>query len=150
MTSSQSARERGLGPLGRFLVRRRPLTAVLLVTGASILASSAATQLFAAGLALELPWQAHLVSVLVPAVVAPLATTSHVLLMHRFLEERERVKQLAGMLPMCAWCKKIRDDAGYWQQVERYLAQRGGTVVTHGLCPECYARMDVEDAARRP
>ena len=150
MTSSQAKRERGLGPLGRFLVRRTPLTAVLLVTGGSIVASVVATTGFAAVLALPLPWEAYLVSVLVPAVVAPLATTSHVLLMHRFLEERERVKVLSGMLPMCAWCKKIRDDAGYWQQLERYLAQHSGAEFTHGLCPECYARMDVEDAARRP
>jgi PAS domain S-box-containing protein len=48
------------------------------------------------------------------------------------------IKTLSGLLPICAWCKKIRDDQGYWQQIEHYLAQHTDAVFSHGLCPECY------------
>lgn len=48
-----------------------------------------------------------------------------------------QVRQLSGLLPMCAGCKKIRDDSGYWQQVETYLASRSEVQVSHGLCPDC-------------
>lgn len=39
--------------------------------------------------------------------------------------------------PICASCKKVRDDQGYWNQIETYLVQRTGAVFTHGVCPEC-------------
>lgn len=136
--------ERGLGPLGRFLVRRRPLTAVALITAGSVVASLVATVVISAALALPLPWEAYVVCMAVPVIVAPLATTSHVLLMHRFLDERARVRELSRMLPICAWCKKIRDDSGYWQQLERYLATHAGAEFTHALCPDCYVRIQAE------
>ena len=47
------------------------------------------------------------------------------------------VTALRGLLPICAWCKKIRDDDGYWQNVETYLAQHSDATFTHGICPEC-------------
>ena len=50
------------------------------------------------------------------------------------------VKTLAGLLPMCAWCRKVRDDRGYWDQVEGYLARQAGTMVSHSICPACAAR----------
>jgi len=49
-----------------------------------------------------------------------------------------QVKQLSGLLPICAYCKKIRDDGNYWQQVECYLAKHSEAEFTHGICPECY------------
>ena len=49
-----------------------------------------------------------------------------------------QVKQLSGLLPICAYCKKIRDDGNYWQQVECYLAEHSEAEFTHGICPECY------------
>jgi hypothetical protein len=49
----------------------------------------------------------------------------------------ENVKTLDGLVPICAHCKKIRDDDGYWQQVETYVAQRTRAEFTHGLCPGC-------------
>jgi PAS domain S-box-containing protein len=63
-------------------------------------------------------------------------------------EERERlilelkdaltnVRQLGGLLPICASCKKIRDDKGYWTQVEKYLMDHSEATFTHGVCPEC-------------
>ena len=47
------------------------------------------------------------------------------------------VKTLSGLIPMCANCKKIRDDQGYWNQVENYIAARTDASFTHGICPEC-------------
>ncbi len=49
----------------------------------------------------------------------------------------DKIKTLHGLLPICAWCKRIRDDQGYWQQVEAYVHQHTGADFTHGICPEC-------------
>jgi two-component system cell cycle sensor histidine kinase/response regulator CckA len=51
------------------------------------------------------------------------------------------VKTLSGLLPICASCKKIRDDKGYWQQVETYIKDRSDADFTHGICPECVKRL---------
>jgi len=48
-----------------------------------------------------------------------------------------RVKTLTGLLPMCSWCKKVRDDQGYWKAVEAYIHEYSNAEVTHGICPEC-------------
>jgi PAS domain S-box-containing protein len=47
------------------------------------------------------------------------------------------VKSLSGLLPICAGCKKIRDDKGYWSQVESYIQKHSGVTFSHGLCPDC-------------
>lgn len=47
------------------------------------------------------------------------------------------VKALRGLLPICARCKKIRDDGGYWNEVEKYLHTHTEVKFTHGLCPQC-------------
>jgi len=54
-------------------------------------------------------------------------------------ESLERVKQLHGLIPICASCKKIRDDSGYWHQIETYIAQHSEADFSHGICPECVA-----------
>lgn len=59
------------------------------------------------------------------------------------------VKILGGMLPICAQCKKIRDDHGYWSSVETYLAQHTEATFTHGLCPECTQAFREEMKARK-
>ncbi|MBT3377843.1 MAG: response regulator transcription factor [Lentisphaerae bacterium] len=48
------------------------------------------------------------------------------------------VRQLSGLLPICSGCKKIRDDKGYWQQVESYVTKHTGVQFSHGLCPDCF------------
>ncbi|MBS4027488.1 MAG: CHASE3 domain-containing protein [Ignavibacteriales bacterium] len=48
-----------------------------------------------------------------------------------------KVKTLTGLLPICAWCKKVRDDTGYWSRVEDYLVHTTDAVVSHGICPDC-------------
>lgn len=52
-----------------------------------------------------------------------------------------QVKQLEAFLPVCGYCKKIRDDQKYWQEMETYFTQRQGTKFSHGICPDCYERV---------
>jgi sigma-B regulation protein RsbU (phosphoserine phosphatase) len=52
-----------------------------------------------------------------------------------------KVKQLQGLLPICAYCKKIRDDHNYWQQVEAYISSHSEAQFTHGICPDCHERL---------
>jgi phosphoserine phosphatase RsbU/P len=47
------------------------------------------------------------------------------------------VKKLSGLLPICSYCKKIRSDGDYWQQLESYLAEHSEAEFSHGVCPEC-------------
>jgi FixJ family two-component response regulator len=67
-------------------------------------------------------------------------------------EERERlitqlqdalanIKTLSGLLPICASCKKIRDDSGYWNQIEIYIGAHSEAEFSHGLCPDCTKRL---------
>jgi len=59
----------------------------------------------------------------------------------RELEEAlASVKTLQGLLPICSYCKKIRDDRNYWQQVEGYISDHSEAQFSHGICPECYSR----------
>jgi response regulator RpfG family c-di-GMP phosphodiesterase len=51
------------------------------------------------------------------------------------------VKQLKGLLPMCSYCKKIRNDADYWQQLETYISDHSDAEFSHGVCPTCFERV---------
>jgi hypothetical protein len=55
-----------------------------------------------------------------------------------------QTKILQGLLPICANCKKIRDDQGYWSQLEKYLSEHSDVTFTHGICPDCAARAYAE------
>ncbi|MEO0248369.1 MAG: response regulator, partial [candidate division WOR-3 bacterium] len=46
---------------------------------------------------------------------------------------------LQGLLPICSYCKKIRDDQNYWQQVETYISKHSEVRFSHGICPDCFA-----------
>jgi PAS domain S-box-containing protein len=70
-------------------------------------------------------------------------------------EERERlvlqlqealakVRTLSGLLPICAYCKKIRNDEGYWEQIEAYIHEHSEAQFTHGVCPDCYKKLQAE------
>jgi len=61
----------------------------------------------------------------------------------------ENVKTLKGMLPICANCKKVRDDKGYWNQIESYVQQHTDASFTHGLCPDCAKQLYPELYAER-
>lgn len=56
-------------------------------------------------------------------------------------EALSKVKQLSGFLPICASCKKIRDDKGYWNQIESYISQHSEAEFTHGICPDCVKKL---------
>ncbi len=49
-----------------------------------------------------------------------------------------QVRQLQGLLPICSYCKKIRDDNNYWQQVENYVSEHSAARFSHGICPDCW------------
>ena len=49
-----------------------------------------------------------------------------------------RVKQLQGLLPICCYCKCIRNDSNYWQRVEEYIGEHSGAQFSHGICPNCF------------
>ncbi len=53
---------------------------------------------------------------------------------------RDQVKILQGLIPICAHCKKIRNDEGFWTQLEAYLAEHSEADFTHGICPDCMAQ----------
>ena len=53
----------------------------------------------------------------------------------------DKVKVLSGMLPICASCKKIRNDQGYWEQIEQYISKHSDADFSHGICPECAQRL---------
>lgn len=57
-----------------------------------------------------------------------------------------RERTLSGLLPICAWCGKVRDDEGYWKRLERYIAEHSLAQFTHGICPECAARLGGQSA----
>jgi DNA-binding response OmpR family regulator len=65
-------------------------------------------------------------------------------------EALAKVRQLYGMLPICAWCKKIRTDENYWQQVEEYLTAHADVNFTHGICPDCYQKVTEAYRSGRP
>jgi CheY-like chemotaxis protein len=53
-------------------------------------------------------------------------------------EALEQVKLLSGFLPICSYCKKIRDDKNYWEQVESYITKHSEAKFSHGICPQCF------------
>ena len=58
----------------------------------------------------------------------------------RILGFTSEIRQLQEFLPICSYCKKIRDDHNYWQQLEAYFEKNSGTHFSHGVCPECYQK----------
>jgi DNA-binding NtrC family response regulator len=62
-------------------------------------------------------------------------------LLIRLENSLKEIKTLRGLLPICAWCKKIRDDKGYWKKVEAYITELTGTEFTHGICPACHSKL---------
>ncbi len=62
-------------------------------------------------------------------------------LIKQLREALSKIKKLSGLLPMCAWCKKIRDDQGYWKRVEAYISEHSDARFTHGICPDCAGKL---------
>lgn len=61
-----------------------------------------------------------------------------------------RVKQLSGLLPICSCCKKIRDDKGYWNQLEHYISKHSEVDFSHGICPDCVGTLFPDFKDRKP
>lgn len=96
-----------------------------------------------------------------------LAATSSVLLLASIVSERKRIarerdvlvtelqkalaeiKTLRGFIPLCAWCHKVRDDAGFWQEIEHYLGERTDATISHGICPACVEKQTLEIQAHQ-
>ena len=66
-------------------------------------------------------------------------------------EALAEIKTLKGFIPICASCKKVRDDEGYWNQLEAYISKRTDAVFSHGLCPECADkyRAELEELSKK-
>ncbi len=68
---------------------------------------------------------------------------SHQRKLQRAVDEAlSHVKVLQGMLPVCAWCRRVRTDEGYWQQLEVYVSDHSNAAFTHGICPSCAEAID--------
>ena len=53
----------------------------------------------------------------------------------------KQVKELQGLLPICSYCKRIRDDHDYWEQIDTYVAEHSRAEFSHGICPDCYEKI---------
>jgi ligand-binding sensor domain-containing protein len=87
-----------------------------------------------------------ILSVALAIVAVPLLRVRQLRVRARDLDKRvqeaiSELKVLSGLLPICAWCKKIRDDRGYWSKIEAYLSARTEAQFTHGICPDCTQKM---------
>jgi DNA-binding response OmpR family regulator len=66
----------------------------------------------------------------------------------RILKYTTQLHRLEEMMPMCSYCKKIRDDRNYWQQIESYINERTGTEISHSVCPDCYKSVVIPELER--
>lgn len=100
-------------------------------------------------------------SVLIPLIIAPVMAVIFARLLKEIDDAEQRnarlvvelqdalkkTKTLSGLLPICASCKKIRDDAGYWHQVEVYIRDHAEVDFSHGFCPDCGDDLTAQIAA---
>jgi phosphoserine phosphatase RsbU/P len=63
----------------------------------------------------------------------------------RILNYATQVRQLQEIIPICGYCRKMRDDKNYWSQVEEYIGKQTGSEFSHGVCPDCYERVLVPE-----
>ena len=73
-------------------------------------------------------------------------------LINRLQEALAQVKSLSGIIPICGWCKNIRNDKGYWESVERFVHAHSGADFTHSICPDCAAKIktEINDLVKKP
>ena len=129
-----------------------PIT--LLLSGCSILASVLIVAVFSVLLGQRDNIFAFSMAVVCPTVIAPAAIYYSLQLARKLEESRQKVEklnedlsqasseieELSGLLPICSVCKKIRDDKGYWNQIETYLKKHSKAGFSHGYCPSCYEK----------
>lgn len=78
-----------------------------------------------------------------PVKAAELRARLHVA--ERILNYATQVRQLQQIIPICGYCRKMRDDRNYWSQVEEYIGKQTGSEFSHGVCPDCYDRVLVPE-----
>lgn len=78
-----------------------------------------------------------------PVKAAELRARLHVA--ERILNYATQVRQLQQIIPICGYCRKMRDDRNYWSQVEEYIGKQTGSEFSHGVCPDCYERVLVPE-----
>jgi phosphoserine phosphatase RsbU/P len=66
----------------------------------------------------------------------------------RILKYTTEIRQLKALIPICMYCKKIRDDSDYWEQMESFIHEHTGSDFSHGICPDCYEKNMAEELAR--
>jgi hypothetical protein len=140
----ESRRPGGGGDAPRLVAKpsavRGRATRIVLIAAASVLASALFSPVVARLLGLPINWRFVAMSIVIPLLVAPLVAYRLQDLSLRLLEQQALVRELSGLLPVCAWCHKVRDDAGYWQTLERFVRDHSHASITHGMCPECMER----------
>ena len=129
----------------RPLVRR-----LVLVALASALISLAVSPFAARFVGVPLDGRQIFLAIAIPLIVAPLVAFRTHRLSVQLEAERARVRELSGLLPICAWCRKIRNDAGYWQSIERFVAEHSRAEFTHSMCPDCLKGQFPEGGPERP
>ena len=96
-----------------------------------------------------------MLSVLVPAMISPVISYGFSRLIEMLDQSEQRneelilelqktlanLKTLKGLLPICSSCKKIRNDSGYWSQIEDYIGSHSEAEFTHGICPDCFKKL---------
>ena len=104
-----------------------------------------------AGLALSTFAIAVMLGTLLHLLVSAMVARMHRLLA-RLMRARAEVQRLETLIPICAHCKKVRNDKGYWEQVETYVRQRSEARFSHGICPDCLeaVREEVEQIKKDP
>jgi hypothetical protein len=60
-------------------------------------------------------------------------------------QHEQELKTLRGIIPICAWCKRIRTDSGAWKQIEQYIHEHSGADFSHGICPECVSKLEGQE-----
>jgi PAS domain S-box-containing protein len=88
----------------------------------------------------------HLIALLKDITESKVVEAERERMVQELSEALANVKTLSGLLPVCAWCKNIRNDEGYWQRIETYLAEHSDARFTHGICPDCLAKRYPEGA----
>jgi hypothetical protein len=84
-----------------------------------------------------------LLSMLLGATADALATQKHT------AQLTAQINTLKGLLPICAWCKKVRDDKGYWEKIEVYVESHTDALFSHGICPDCQGKFLKSGAAAK-
>ncbi|HEY8966735.1 MAG TPA: response regulator [Candidatus Methylacidiphilales bacterium] len=73
---------------------------------------------------------------------------ARLLVAERIIRSFTELREVKQLLPICMYCKKIRNDDNYWNQIETYLAQRTGSTFSHGVCPTCYDHVVLPEIGR--